>query len=266
MGEKTSIAWTDRSWNPWQGCHKVTLGCQQCYMFRDKIRYGQNPDVVVRSKPPTFNAPLSRKWNQENAAGQRVFVCSWSDFFIEEADPWRAEAYAIMASTPWLTYQILTKRPERIDGRWAFLPNVWLGVTAEDQAMADLRIPQLLAVPAAVRFVSCEPLLGEVDLDCWSESGCPRGWLDDSPGLNMVITGGESGPRARPMQTVWARAIRDQCRAAGVPFFFKQLGEWRDECTCDGEPHEQMAGMYRCGCEVCGDLLDGQQYHEFPAQ
>ena len=257
MGEKTSIAWTDRSWNPWQGCHKVTLGCQQCYMFRDKIRYGQNPDVVVRSKPPTFNAPLSRKWNQENAAGQRVFVCSWSDFFIEEADPWRAEAYAIMAATPWLTYQILTKRPERIDGRWAFLPNVWLGVTAENQAMMDARVKILLSVSHdLMTFASCEPLLGEINATPWLQPG----------GLSWLIAGGESGPRARPMQTIWARALRDQSRAAGVPFFFKQLGEWRDECTCDGEPHEQMADMYRCGREVCGDLLYGQQYHEFPAQ
>jgi protein gp37 len=212
----------------------------------------------VRSKPPRFNAPLSRKWNQENADGQRVFVCSWSDFFIEEADPWRDEAWEIMRATPWLTYQVLTKRPERIaecqpaDG---ILPtNVWLGATVENQEVMDDRLEPLLDVRCSVHFVSAEPLLSNLDL---------RRWL---PWLQWAIAGGESGPRARPMQTVWARGIANQCKAAGVAYFHKQNGEWRDFCDCSGEMHRQEAGMYRCGREVCGDLLDGQQYHEFPAQ
>src|SRR6266498_5551388 len=123
MGETTGIAWTQRTWNPWHGCHKVSAGCKNCYMFREKRQYGQDPDVVVRSKT-TFNAPL--KWKDSAL----VFTCSWSDWFIEEADPWRDEAWDVIRRTPHLTYQILTKRIERASSclpkDWP-LKNVWLG-------------------------------------------------------------------------------------------------------------------------------------------
>ena len=187
MGDQSAIEWTDATWNPWQGCHKVSAGCKHCYMFREKKQYGQNPAVVIRSKPHTFNMPLRLK------TVARVFTCSWSDFFIEEADEWRLEAWDIIAKTPHLTYQILTKRPERmldhIPYKWALgqepgWPNVWLGVSVEDQATADERIPLLLQTPAAVRWVSAEPLLGPVDL---------RAYLPPaSPALDWVVTGGES--------------------------------------------------------------------------
>ena len=132
MAERTGIAWTDATWNCWQGCHKVSTGCKNCYMFADKKRYGQNPDVVTRSTVATFNAPLKWAKNREKYGHiNRVFPCSWSDFFIEEAEAWRAEAWAIIRQTPNLIYQICTKRPERIaaclPADWGTgYPNVWL--------------------------------------------------------------------------------------------------------------------------------------------
>jgi len=208
MSERTGIEWTDRTWNPWHGCTKVSPGCAHCYMYREKARYGQDPDVVMRSKT-TFTAPL--RWREP----ARVFTCSWSDFFHTAADPWRDEAWAIIRATPHLTYQILTKRIGRVVDH---LPpdwgdgyrNVWLGVSVENHRHI-FRASALACVPARVRFVSVEPLLGPVVF----------GTLRD---LHWVICGGESGPQARPMALEWARALRDECAAAGVPFFLKQLG------------------------------------------
>ena len=184
MGDRSAIAWTDATWNPWQGCHKVSLGCKHCYMFREKHQYGQEPNVVVRSKPHTFNLPLQLK---EPA---RVFTCSWSDFFIVEADPWHDEAWAIIRRTLHLTYQILTKRIERVApllpwGRSAPWPNVQLVVSVEDEARADERIPELLRLNIAVRGVSYEPALGPIDFACrhWLPCGrCRgRGWYTRRP-------------------------------------------------------------------------------------
>ncbi len=304
MSEKTKISWTDATWNPWQGCHKVSAGCTNCYMFREKNRFGQTPDVVVRSAERTFLSPLH--WKEP----RKIFVCSWSDFFIEEADAWRAEAWDIIRQTPHHTYQLCTKRPERI--KYCLPPdwgdgwkNVWLGVTAENQEMADLRIPILLETPAAVRWVSCEPLLGPLWLD--------RPLLERlvySVTIDWVVVGGESGRDARPMQPDWARTLRDQCAAENMPFFFKQWGEWgtHSKNIQTGEPifrsfasYEEWANKAatrvqggrcfdRLGNELKrgtdfifahendsfpvfvmdrvgkngGDVLDGRQYHEFP--
>jgi protein gp37 len=179
MGD-THIQWTNKTWNPWHGCHKISPGCKNCYMFSDKARYGQDPNVVVRSKT-LFNAPL--KWTDPAL----VFTCSWSDWFIEEADEWRHDARDIILRTPHLTYQILTKRPERA-ARWIPAvpdPNVWLGVSVEDRKYGLPRIDVLRELPAAVRFLSIEPQLedlGEINLS----------------GIHWVIIGGESGPAARP--------------------------------------------------------------------
>lgn len=311
MGTQTGISWTDHTWNPWQGCRKVSQGCRHCYMYAEKSRYGQEPATVIRSKDATFYAPL--KWERQAAAAgeqRKVFTCSWSDFFIEEADPWRDEAFALMALTPHLTYQVLTKRPERMleyftqkrflcsvaediaalaanigdivwDGRgsnpgnyrtcmggvpskeklarrrpfpgWP-LPNVWLGVSVEDQATADARIPILLQTPATVRFVSYEPALGEVcfrQLRGFSNGITPQthdalsGYSSDTPWdyiahslpdpqsrgkLDWVICGGESGPKARPCATRWIRSVVQQCARAKTACFVKQLGSTP---TCD---------------------------------
>lgn len=220
----------------------MSPGCLNCYMYRDKARYGQDPATVVRSKPATFNAPL--KWCDP----ARVFVCSWSDFFIEDADAWRDEAWEIMRRTPHLTYMLLTKRPENIEAYkkrfevkrlphdWP-LPNVWLGVTAENQEMADKRIPLLLSISAAVRFVSIEPMIAAVALEDFDPSrGAPylrRNYLrriinpatreEVRAGLDWVICGGESGPAAREMKPEWAAEIKRQCNEARVPFFMKQM-------------------------------------------
>lgn len=177
MGATTAISWTTHSWNPWQGCEAVSDGCTNCYAKTQAERWGRDFADVHRSAPATFRAPLSKKWSEPAF----VFTCSISDFFHNDADAWRPEAWEIIKATPWLTYQILTKRHGRIASHlppdWGEgYPNVWLGVSAENQEWADRRIPVLLKVPARKRFVSAEPLLGPIDLglntatcDC-----CPR--------------------------------------------------------------------------------------------
>jgi protein gp37 len=246
MGKNTGIEWTDHSWNPWMGCHKVSSGCKNCYMFREQNQYGRDPNVVVRSKT-TFHNPLS--WKQP----AKIFTCSWSDFFIEEADHWRDEAWDIIHQTPHLIYQILTKRPERI-GRClpkGFFPrNVWFGVTGEDQEQLlkrwDVLDSELHYYQPSILFLSLEPLLGPIDLEVpfdYNDLGD-----EDSPywthPCDWVIVGCESGPNARPTDIEWARSIRDQCRAANVPFFLKQM-------IVDGKITKMP-------------LLDGVRYAEYP--
>lgn len=247
MGERTGIAWTDATWNPWRGCTRVSPGCAKCYMFREQERYGRDPTVVTRCSPATFNAPL--KWvgprrgaTERQMAGDPrrfVFTCSWSDFFHADADKWREDAWDIIRRTPSLTYQILTKRPERIGeclpGDWGHgYPNVWLGTSVENEKYVD-RIVRLLDNRAAIMFVSAEPLLGS-----WGKR------LDVVGLVDWVIVGGESGPGARPMNLAWAREIRDACKEWGTAFFLKQLGGHPD-----ARSHEKA-------------VLDGQTYTEMP--
>jgi protein gp37 len=185
VGEETKIAWADDTWNPWRGCTRINPGCKNCYMFTEQRRYGLDPAVVTRSK--TWGEPA--RWNRKAEAAsviRRVFTCSWSDFFHENADPWRDEAWEIIRSTPYLMYMILTKRSENIRDHlpsyWGDgYPNVWLGVSVEDRRHGLPRIDVLRTIPAAVRFLSIEPLLedlGPIDLT----------------GIDWVIVGGESGP------------------------------------------------------------------------
>jgi protein gp37 len=259
MGDRSAIEWTDATWNPWRGCDKVSPGCAHCYMFRDQRRYGRDPSIVVQASPATFNAPLH--W----AAARMVFTCSWSDWFHETADPWRDQAWDIVRQTPQHTYQILTKRPERIAD---YLPadwgdgwrNVWLGVSIENRRFVH-RADVLRAIPATIRFISAEPLLGPLvpDEGWFAEDGVEeRGWSDgytgaglDLRGIDWLIVGGESGPKARPMRADWVRDLQQDCwgidneRSAGtVAFFFKQWGGTRP------------------GGEA---LLDGHEWHDFPA-
>lgn len=226
MGEKSNIQWTQNTWNPWHGCTKVSEGCKFCYMYRDKERYGQDPTTVMRSKS-NFNAPL--KWKEPTL----IFTCSWSDWFIENADEWRAEAWEIIKATPQHTYQILTKRPERI---WQCLPpdwgngykNVWLGVSVENQNNCE-RILELISVPAVVRFVSAEPLLGLIDF-CLEGISFQQGKTIREL-IHWVIVGGESGNdtgkyRYRPCELHWIESIVRQCQTNGVPVFVKQFGTY----------------------------------------
>jgi protein gp37 len=221
MGATTGISWTEHTQNFWRGCTRVSPGCDRCYMFPGQKSKGLDPTRVIRTGAALWKQP--RKWNEEvQAEGKRrhVFTCSWSDFFHPDADPWRAEAWQVIKDTPWLDYQILTKRPGRIpyslpqdwsDG----YPNVWLGVRIESPPFL-WRIEMLKKISAHIRFLSLEPLLE------------PLGELDFS-GIGWVIVGGESGSGFRPMLHAWARDIRDACVAQGVPFFFKQSAAFRSE-------------------------------------
>jgi protein gp37 len=233
MGKVSGISWTDSSWNPWYGCHKVSAGCKNCYMYRQMKLWGRDPYTVAKSKT-TFEAPL--KWTNK-----RVFTCSWSDWFIEEADEWRPEAWEIVKQKPDLTFRILTKRPERIIGHlpgdWgAGYENVWLGVTVESQQYAS-RMDTLRAIPAKIRWVSAEPLLGPLSLNL--------------AGYSWIVTGGESDYVApRPADPQWFKDIRDDCAKAGVAFFHKQNG-----------------GSLKCRCHKAWgcSLLDNMIYHQYPA-
>jgi protein gp37 len=261
MGERSTIEWTSATYNPWRGCDKVSPGCAHCYMFTEQRRYGRDPEAVVRCSNSTFYAPLRKRAWRELPPGALVFTCSWSDWFHEVADAWRDEAWDVIRQRPDLTWQILTKRPERIlehlpsdwgDG-W---PHVWMGVTIENRRFVG-RADLLRAVPAAVRFISAEPLLGYLRADAllWNverQEYEPR-WYDgyegpdlDLTGIDWLIAGGESGPRCRPMRLEWARDLRDACAADGTAFFLKQLG---------GHPNKRGGDLA---------LLDGHRHVEMP--
>ena len=232
---KTAIEWTDLTWNPVTGCTKVSPGCAHCYAERVTLRFKRGPrylpgesEIVLH--PDRLAKPLG--WR----APRRVFVCSMSDLFHEDVpDEFIRRVLFTCRSTAQHTYQVLTKRHERLaalaDGLdWP--PNVWVGVSVENQRWADARIPALLTVPVSVRFISAEPLLKPVVL---------APYLDR---LQWVIVGGESGPKARPMDAAWARSIRDECAQAGVAFFFKQWGGLTPKSR--------------------GRQLDGRTYDQFP--
>lgn len=272
MTEK--IEWADHSWNPWWGCVKVSEGCRNCYAETFAKRVGQPVWGPAATTPRRFFAdkhwaePL--RWNAaaENAGTRpTVFCASMADVFEDhpDVDEHRQRLWDVIAETPRLTWQLLTKRPENIMGMvpmdWTaghWPENVWMGTSTEDQRTADERIPHLLAVPAVVRWLSCEPLLGPINLSAVRPNdfqrydvrrGAVYGWNDSSvqhghPRIDWVVTGGESGPRHRPMDLEWARSLRNQCVAAGVSFFFKQHGG-----------RTPKAG---------GRELDGRTWDEFP--
>jgi protein gp37 len=255
MGETTGIAWTDHTFNPWWGCVRVSPGCEHCYAEAwDKMRGGPEKHWGVQAPRRLFgdkhwNEPL--RWNKSAAARgvrERVFCASMADVFEDrrDLDAQRVRLFALIAVTPFLDWQLLTKRPENMvrlaPSTWAkaWPANVWAGTTVEDQPRADERIPHLVRVPAVIRFLSSEPLLGSVTLplrcardhnhdgDCDRHpTGCPR--------VDWVIVGGESGGGARSMHLEWARSLVEQCKAAGVATFVKQLGVKPVESTgrCD---------------------------------
>lgn len=282
----TKIEWTDVTWNPVTGCSKVSEGCRNCYAERLSHRFGwtkkpwtgPNAGENLKLHPERMEQPL--RWKKP----RRVFVNSMSDLFHEEVPfEFIQDVFDVMVKAWWHTFQILTKRPERMKNfmerfmaqrreyaetlkdneirrqarEWAAHPpkNIWLGVSVENQKAADERIPYLLETPAAVRFLSCEPLLGPVDLsgykpfdgECFCQErvdGCKPRLAKGCPetAIDWVIVGGESGPGARPMHPDWVRSLRDQCQQAGVPFFFKQWG----------------------GKKKAGRLLDGEEWNELP--
>lgn len=230
MGKGTGIKWTDHTFNPWWGCAKVSTGCKACYAESFATGrmglpiWGQDADRRFFGDNH-WQEPV--RWNKAAAKSckrARVFCASMADVFEDRPDlvaP-RARLFALIRETQWLDWQLLTKRPENMIAlapsewcvRWP--ENVWAGTTTEDQENAYLRIQHILRVPAAVRFLSVEPHVGPVDLRVALHQGEPR--------ISWVIQGGESGSKARPFDLAWARSMRDQCRAAGVPYFLKQLG------------------------------------------
>jgi protein gp37 len=297
----TTIEWTDETWNPVTGCTKVSQGCKNCYAETIANRFwGERKFTDVLCHEDRLEIPIH--WRKP----RRVFVNSMSDLFHPDVPfSFVDKVVAIMQEAYRHTFQILTKRPERmweyfekrLDGEWRFIhldhaiaamgrphptvtmfpfPNIWLGVSVEDQATANERIPWLLKTPAAVRFVSYEPALGPVNI--WQACGLvPDSWFSNS-GLDWIICGGESGPGARPMHPDWARSLRDQCVSAGVPFFFKQWGEWKKYTGQSSNTIRWMDNtgkmqtgdnngafpFARVGKKAAGRLLDGSEWNEYP--
>jgi protein gp37 len=299
MNTATSIEWTETTWNPTTGCDRISPGCDHCYAltFARRLKaMGQakyqtdgrppssGPGFGVAIHPQALTEPLS--WQQPRL----IFVNSMSDLFHARVpDAFIVQVFAVMAASGHHTYQVLTKRPIRMAHLLAAdafpelvfqlatrrhgvktltwpLPNIWLGTSVEDQQRANQRIPKLLATPAAVRFLSCEPLLGPIDLSWWLPTPRPAYTLSDKPltdedrqavvgfgrllrragssTVDWVIAGGESGPGHRPVDRGWVRWLRDQATAAGVAFFFKQ---W-------GGPTPSAGGR----------LLDGRSWDQYP--
>ena len=295
MADHSSIEWTDASWNPVRGCALVSPGCTNCYAMRQAHRFSAPGKPYagltkmtkggpvwtggVNLMPDLLGAPL--KWKQP----RRIFVNSMSDLFHEDVPhDFIARVFATMLEARQHIFQILTKRPARMlatirrfveenEQYGGELPenvpprNVWLGVSVEDQARADERIPLLLKTPAAVRWISAEPLLGAVDLGIHrrADGGVAtflpvhergRGGEIRHGGIDWLVVGGESGHGARPFDIAWARSLLHQCRSAGVPFFLKQLGRYPFSNRDEGYPWAQLYDNSGVGVQEWG-LFDG---------
>ena len=312
MSENTLIEWADHTFNPWIGCTKVSPGCDNCYAEAWDRRFAVSGHAmrwgagVNRSRTAAANWRKPLAWNAraaelqaQHGRRQRVFCSSLADVFDNEVPvQWRRDLFDLIDATPHLDWLLLTKRigiagrlyaNAYLDSARPWPANVWLGATVVNQEEADRDIPKLLAVPARVRFLSIEPMLGPIDVQAainlmpWQIGG-------GDAGLHWVICGGESGPKARPMHPEWARSLRDQCSAAGVPFLFKQWGEWApaesvaddDErklpelwLRLDGTEPAPGSGvdffggdevLYRLGKKAAGRLLDGRTHDGFPGQ
>lgn len=326
MGKNTKIEWADHTFNPWMGCTKVSPACDHCYAeaLMDKrmhvVRWGPGQP---RKRTSEANWMQPRKWNAEAAKKNiryRVFCASLADVFDNDVpEEWRADLLRLIRDTPHLDWLLLTKRIGNANNmldaaemsicqRWTNYqptPNVWLGATICNQEEADRDIPKLLATPAAKRFVSIEPLLGQIDFR-WrpyayeATKETYRAYLERTGGINeyealkkidWVIVGGESGPKARPMHPDWVRSLRDQCNAAGVAFHFKQWGEFSESATSQAASEAAIPGnlcrvmnadggvhwvaislngllstrLLRVGKKASGRLLDGRTWDEVPA-
>lgn len=284
MSENSKIEWTDHTFNPWSGCVKVSPACKHCYAaalppaYRRHAQWGAHTDRMPASDS-YWAQPLAwdRKARKEGVR-RRVFCASTADVFEDRADldPLRERLWDLIQKTPNLDWLLLTKRPE-VMFKWSqshpWPVNAWAGTTVESQEWADRRIPALLRVPAPVRFLSCEPLLGAVVLQGLApgesmQTDLYREWLTvtgpssypyrENGGIHWVIAGGESGPGARPPHPDWFRGLRDQCREARVPFHFKQWGEFAPVGDGFG------VNVQRVGKSAAGRLLDGVEHNEFP--
>lgn len=251
MAENSKIEWCDHTFNPWIGCARVSEGCRHCYAENlmdtrwRKVQWGPKGDRL-RTSEAKWREPI--KWNERamrEGTRFRVFCASLADVFEDKAEvqPWRDELFALMAYTQYLDWQVLTKRPENIRNmvppHWLehWPEHIWIGTSVETQEMADNRIGYLMYVPAAVRFLSCEPLLGPLQIQNYLSFG-------DFHGIDWVIVGAESGAHARPMEEEWVRNLRDQTVFQDAAFFYKQ----------------KVVGGRKIGLP----LLDGVQWAEFP--
>ena len=240
MSSTSTIEWTEATWNPVTGCTKVSPGCAHCYAetFAERFRgvpghpYEQGFDLKLW--PTRLELPL--QWRRPRT----IFVNSMSDlFYADVPDEFIVQVFDVMARADWHTFQVLTKRPERaaaLSKKLAWAPNIWMGTSVENQRFTS-RLAHLRRTAARVKFLSCEPLLGELRLKL--------------SGIDWVIVGGESGPGARPMRADWARDIRAQCKEAGAAFFFKQWGAHNEEGA-------------RVGKGRAGRLLDGRTWDAMP--
>jgi protein gp37 len=309
----TTIEWTKRPgtvgevWNLVTGCNKVDRGCKHCYaetMHRRLRAMGQEKyaqEFLAGAVCHEDLLQLPKTWTKPRT----VFVNSMSDLFHKDVPfHFLLQAFRVMRECPAHTFLILTKRPERalnfiehvrqVTPRWIFPPNVWLGTSANDQKSADLRVPILLKIPDVLRFLSYEPATGSVELrnlglsdsEAWSHDAlageyyCDGNTTRDLPRLHWVICGGESGPKADPMHPDWARKVRDDCKATGTPFFFKQWGAWQPITYYSdgfiptvkfnvgrGEfvfPLPSPQNMKRVGKHASGHELDGEIWQQYP--
>jgi len=272
MARDSKIEWTDHTFNPWWGCTKVSPACDHCYAEAWAKRVGY--DVWSTGKPRRFlSEPYwlqPHRWNAEAARSDRrarVFCASMADVFEwkKGLSAWRRRLWTLVEQTPFLDWLFLTKRPHLVKrlvpwgAQWP--ANVWIGTTVESQRWVDKRLPHLAEIPARVRFLSCEPLLGQVNL---------RGWLAPAA-VNWVIAGGESGPYARPSDPAWFCSIKDQCLDHDTPFHFKQWGEWAPIDAVDGpmprtvfDDGSLSAPMGRFGKRVSGRQLAGRTWNGLP--
>lgn len=289
MGENSKIEWCHHTFNPWIGCQKVSPGCDHCYAETQNAHRKWNGGTwgphAPRKRTSEANWKLPLRWAKaarDLEYRPRVFCASLADVFDNQAPVGaRCELFNLIRATPELDWLLLTKRPENIavmlpdaqswGNGW---PNVWLGTTCEDQANADRRGRILRSVPARIRFLSCEPLLGPMKLE-----------IETLQALDLIISGGESGPGARPSHPDWHRSLRDQCATAGVEYHFKQHGEWAphkfasnqslkgeicvwpDGSTGRGNANESGGPgceMDKVGKKKAGRLLDGVEHNGMP--
>lgn len=317
VAEVSKIEWTDSTFNPWIGCTKVSAACDFCYAETlmdhryGRVQWGQHGE---RKRTKTWGDPM--RWQRQaaefyaaNGRRRRVFCASLADIWDNQVPvQWHYDLLRLIHDCPDLDWLLLTKRPQNIlkmlrmarapffhggcgghltFGEWLDRwiggdppRQVWLGISTENQTEADRRIPIILEVPARIRFLSCEPLLGPLDLraiayqdgnldaltgDLWGGSGTGA----FARGIDWVIAGGESGTQARPTHPDWFRGLRDQCGAANVPFLFKQWGEWISVSESEGPgAHHRFddgATVRRLGKKAAGRLLGGVEYSEFPS-
>lgn len=272
MAKDSKIEWTHHTFNPWWGCAKVSPACQNCYAETWAKRVGSHVWGKQASRrffsDTHWKEPL--RWDQEAKAQgvrRRVFCASMADVFERrvELHPWRELLWKLIEQTPHLDWLLLTKRPHNIQSmvpwREYWPENIWLGCTAETQTWADKRVPDLLKFPVKVRFLSCEPLLGPLNL---------RSYFSDNPndGIHWVIAGGESGAHSRPMNPNWARSLRDQCNENDIAFHFKQWGHWApiESLTKEQRNIVQVGDseMVAAGKKAAGRYLDGRTWDELP--